>query len=66
MTAKAILKRLRSLRAGISVVEGRIRVSAPTGVLTPELKAALAAKYVRSVIGLITTRRCIAYETAIS
>ena len=42
MTAKAILKHLRSLGAGISVVEGRIRVEAPTGVLTPELKAALA------------------------
>ncbi len=42
MTAKAVLKHLRSFGARVSVVGDRIHVEAPVGILTPDLKAALA------------------------
>ena len=42
MTAKAVLKHLRSLGARVSVVGDKIHVEAPVGILTPDLKAALA------------------------
>lgn len=43
MTAQAILDRLRVLGARVSLVGDKLRVDAPAGVLTPDLKAALAA-----------------------
>lgn len=41
MTAEAILERLRSLGARLSVAGDKLRVEAPTGVLTPELRREL-------------------------
>lgn len=41
MTAEAILERLRSLGASVSLAGDKLRVEAPAGVLTPDLKAAL-------------------------
>ena len=42
MTAKAVLRHLRSFGARVSVVGDKIHVEAPVGILTPDLKAALA------------------------
>lgn len=43
MTAEAILEHLRSLGARVFLVGDKLRVEAPAGVLTDDLKAALAA-----------------------
>ena len=42
MPAKAVIKHLRYFWARVSVVGDKIHVEAPVGILTPDLKAALA------------------------
>lgn len=42
MTAATLLDRLRSLGASVSLVGDRLRVEAPAGTLTPELRQELA------------------------
>jgi hypothetical protein len=42
MTAKAVLNHLRSLGVRVSVEGDRLRIDAPAGVLTPEVKAVIA------------------------
>ncbi|HHY33344.1 MAG TPA: hypothetical protein GX515_10120 [Firmicutes bacterium] len=44
MTPEAVLDRLRSLGARVSLVGDKLRVEAPAGVLRPELKAALIGR----------------------
>jgi hypothetical protein len=50
--AEVILKHLHSLGAIMSVEADRLRIDAPTGVLTPEVKAALIENK-SEIIGLL-------------
>jgi hypothetical protein len=43
MTATELLRRLLDMGAKLEPVEGRLRVAAPVGVLTPEIRAELVA-----------------------
>lgn len=44
MTAQALLRQLTGLGVRLSVVSGRLRLDAPAGVVTPELRATLAQR----------------------
>src|SRR4026208_547344 len=44
MTVPALVSRLEQLGVRVSVRDGRLRLSAPPGVLTPELQAEIASR----------------------
>lgn len=55
MTARTVFDRLYCLGASVSVVEDKLRVEAPAGVLTPDLKTALI-EYKAALIALLRQR----------
>jgi hypothetical protein len=55
MTASDLHRRLWDLGVRLSAVEGRLRVDAPVGVVTPEIRAALA-EHKPAILAILTGR----------
>jgi len=57
MTAEALLSELRSLGASVAAVGGRLRIEAPAGTMTPEIREALTT-YKTELLALLSSAAC--------